>query len=725
MNEIKEEQEYLDYINVQIGNERQSQQELLEAVPWEYKGRYAEVKWGDEDLVDHLTNMYISRLRTIEGLEKKPYFGSFKFDDGYKNENYRIGKTDVLNNGEMLVLDWRNPICTMYYDKSIGSVSYKSPIGLIEGNLINKCQILIEDGEVKSIREVDLVSDDDLLKPYLDVNADSKMKVIIASIQSEQNAIIREPISKNLIIQGVAGSGKTSVALHRIAYLLYNASDKYNASQFAIIGPNKYFLNYVSSILPELDTDEVNNFTYEEIAERIIGEPKYHFETSNEEMYRHLNSNSQYDFIKKLKGSLEYKNAINSFLKDYFSYYLKYNISFNNIEIIDSDYITNGVNLSKGYADNIKLFVKETTNKIKKDWDDIYYDLSRTLMIEMKKYPLKSDERNNVINQMDELKNIIKKGCNKELKKNLNPLLISPIKIYERFLLNVHNYLYLSADEEKYLKEDFLSNLKKKIISYDDIAAILYITILRNNCKDFNNIKEVVMDEAQDYNMFQYDNLRTIFNNSNFSIFGDLAQSIYLHRSIDSWDNVNEKIFNNACSIIEMTKSYRMTKEITEISNLILDSLNLSEAEPVIRNGENIKFTQLDDKNKLLVYLKTLKNFINKGYKSIGIVCKVEEEMQEVAKILDEIDLNYNYINSFDTEYNGGICLLTGYLSKGLEFDGVIITDASINKYSSDSIVDKHLLYVAVTRALHELEIFYKKELTDVFSNSKNKVYTL
>lgn len=347
MDKLELEKNFLEIVKDRIIAERKEQLETLERIPHEYKGRYAQVKWGDEDLVNNLTKMYANRIEKLKNLENNPYFGSFTFALNGKNEKtFRLGKTDLSDNTSQLVLDWRNPICTLYYDQSIGEVSYEAPAGIIKGNLTNKSQILIKDGEIESIYDVDLVSDDVLLKPYLEVNADSRMKTIIASIQAEQNKIIRENINKNLIIQGVAGSGKTSVALHRIAYLIYNNGDKnLDASNFAIIGPNKYFLNYISSVLPDLDTKSAKEFTFEELSQSIINEPSFHIENSNEELSRNnLNSNA---IMKKVKGTLQYKKCLEMFIRDYFSSFLNESIKYENIVLIDKEYLKKGINFKK------------------------------------------------------------------------------------------------------------------------------------------------------------------------------------------------------------------------------------------------------------------------------------------------------------------------------------------------------------------------------------------
>lgn len=716
MVDYNKERQFLEFVKNAIQDERIELQKSLEKIPWEYKGRYSDVKWGDEDLVDNLTSIYTSRLKKIENLEQNPYFGSFTFASEQNNpQEFRIGKTDVMSYQNPLVLDWRNPICTLYYDQSLGTASYTVHNKEITGELTSKNQILIENGQVKSIKDVDLVSDDELLQPYLDINADNKMKTIIASIQAEQNNIIRKSIYQNLIVQGVAGSGKTSVALHRIAYLLYNYSKKeIDANKFVIIGPNKYFLHYISSILPDLDTQRTNEYTFEELAREIIDEPKFYYETSQEELNKRLKTNSQKK-QSRIKGSMEYKQSLERFLKDYINNAITTGIMFEDIEIVSKEELYKGLILTENYSNLVQNRIKAHIQKTKELAETRYYDLVKPLMEEMKQYPLKSDERNAVIARMDILKAMMKKGCAQEIKKTFKPLLLSPINLYKIFIENIDKYLDLPQEELLEIKEETLKMLKKKIIPYEDLAAISYLSLLYKGSSNYKKFRHIVIDEAQDYNLFQFYILKNTFSNSTFSIFGDLAQSIYSYRTISSWDTVQKDIFNNKCELLYMLKSYRTTKEITDASNYILRQLELSESIPVIRNGENIEFCNTPTSNfQEEYYLSKISEFIDKKYKSVGIICKNESEMEEVKLILTKLQIPFNYVTSKDLQYHGGISILTSYLAKGLEFDAVIINNASEEKYNSNSKIDMHLLYVAMTRALHELDIMYTNDLSYV-----------
>ena len=248
-------------------------------------------------------------INSIEKAKITPYFARIDFESTKNKEKCYIGKLGVQDyDNNIITVDWRAPISSLYYDSNIGICSYEAPDGLIEGNLSLKRQYTIEDSKLINYNDVDTVSNDEILKPYLSVSADNRLKNIVSTIQSEQNKIIREKLGKNLIIQGVAGSGKTTVALHRIAYLVYNNRELYKPSDYMVIGPNKFFVNYISGILPDLDVNGVSEYTLEEVFEKYVNE-KYNI-NNNLDKIEDSNNNS------KIKTSLELKNKIDEYFKN-------------------------------------------------------------------------------------------------------------------------------------------------------------------------------------------------------------------------------------------------------------------------------------------------------------------------------------------------------------------------------------------------------------------------
>ena len=535
------EEEYLLKVQKRIEEEKVYQNKEFEEIPNKYKGRYAEVKWGDEDLVKHLQDMIIKRLSKLKNLELNPYFGRIDFQrDGSKNNNkIYIGKTTITDeNNNILTTDWRTPVCTLYYDQSIGNVQYQAPEGIITGKLNLKSQIFIKDGKLVSVRDTDLVTDDELLVPFLTTNADARLKNIVASIQAEQNAIIRRPLNDNIIVQGVAGSGKTTVALHRAAYLIYN-EDKYTAENFIIIGPNKYFLNYISALLPDLDTENISQFTFDDFS-------TYFFDDKISIINSKKINNQNEIKVLKAKTSIDYKNAIDTYISTYVNNSLSSGIEIDGMEIISEDSI-------KSYFRDINGFSVTATNiqriliqKIKEDNERLYELVRSKYKDELSTLPNGSEEKRNIMNKLDEIKKELKTGCSKTIKNYFKPLKITTLNLYKKFVSNVSCIENLSHDEIELLKKQTLNSIKSKKFYFEDLPSLMYIDILNNGNQQevFKKYAHVIVDEAQDLGMFHYYILKMIFSDATFSIFGDLAQSIYPSRGVDSCEDVQKKIFN-------------------------------------------------------------------------------------------------------------------------------------------------------------------------------------
>ena len=281
----------------------------------------------------------------------------------------------------------------------------------------------------------------------------------------------------------------------------------------------------------------------------------------------------------------------------------------------------------------------------------------------------------------------------------------------------------LSIDEVTWLQKKTLLSLRKKQVSFEDLPALMHINYVLG--KNQIKYKHIVVDEAQDYGLFHFDVLKEITPcNSTYSIYGDLAQAIYSYRSIKSWDQLNEFIFDDKFQILNLNKSYRTTIEITNNANKVLNYMDLGSANPVIRHGSEVLYSDIcDDVN---YKINIVKEWIKKGYKTVAIICKTEEEAKKVNLELLNYGIDNKYISSKDDKYEGGVFVLTSVSAKGLEFDAVVINDASSNVYNCDSDVDMHLLYVACTRALHEQVILYNGELTmalgDAFLQGKKLV---
>ena len=602
-----------------------------------YKMKNLKKYYNDYDeMMDEKERLEHKIIKTEESKET-PYFARIDFQ-GEKLETCYIGKYGVSDyDNNIITIDWRAPISTLYYDSNIGKCEYDSPSGKINGELLLKRQYQIEKQKLINYQDVDTVSNDEILKPYLSVSADTRLKNIVSTIQAEQNKIIRYPL-RNLIIQGVAGSGKTTVALHRIAYLVYNNKDIIKSKDYMVIGPNKFFVKYISKILPDLDVNGVAEYTLEEILEKYTNE-KY-------KINNHLDKIVEYDEISELKTSMKMKKIIDDYI-DKIKVYPE-SITVDNIEII-----------SKKEINKIIDEINENTYKsIKQKQERIYLLLDKYIK-EKKQRTIEKLIENNIDNKTLQG---FKKSHLKYIKNNIPK--IKTVKEYYK-QIQIENNIY-------------------KDLEIEDVPSLLYIKYRLGN-DIFDNYKHIVIDEAQDYGEFMFYVMKKIFKNATFGIFGDLAQSLYSYRSIKNWDSV-KRIFNS--EIEYLNKSYRTTIEIMNEANKLNQKLNLNLATPVIRHGDKVEYT-----NKSI---EELIEELKEKYNTIAIITNTLEEAKELHKKLKDYDL----ITPTDISYESKITILPSYLSKGLEFDAVII----LNTFK-ENILDLKLLYVSMTRALHKLYI--------------------
>lgn len=676
--EFKKEEEKLNHILIKYDEVMKYYKNRINSIFTTYA--------NNQTMIENLTEIYLEKIRLMEKSLNKPYFArlDFKRDGKSDIEELYIGKVGVIDEkNNNIIIDWRAPVSSMYYDSNIGDASYKAPEGTCTGELLLKRQYEIENKQLKSYQDVDTVSNDELLKPYLEASVDNRLKNIVSTIQHEQNRIIREPVNKNLIIQGVAGSGKTTVALHRIAYLVYNNRENIKPEQYLIIGPNKFFVNYISGVLPDLDVEDVKQLTYDELCSEILQENI----TLIDEDIKLLKSikNEKELTYQKIKVSMQFKKALDKYIKEIKESTIPiYGVRINEKEIISNE------------------FIKQIYNSFEEldEYDNIKTRLMRTNLF-FEKY---------IDENIEQYREYSEKELKKALKNYFNKLIPKIPKIYQNFLSNLDKYLEISEDIKEQVKINII-NLKNKKFEFEDLSSLIYLKAKINGIDEYGKYKQIVIDEAQDYGEFTFFSLKFILKNAAFSIFGDLAQSIYQYRSIKNWESVLNNTFRNQGDIQYLLKSYRTTTEIMDSANNITKYIKLNTAKPVIRHGKKVSFIKYKEKNEQISLIKRiLEQYKTQNYKTIAIICKNEEEAQELYIKLEMNDIKNITLN--DTEYNGGICIITSYLAKGLEFDGVIISNSGEEEYNSNKMIDMKLLYVAMTRPLHELTILYKNDIT-------------
>jgi len=667
-----------------------------------------------EDLWKEEANRKI-HIKNIETSIERPYFAriDFQYSDRDKIEKIYIGKNGISKEGDIVVVDWRAPISSLYYDAEIGECTFKGPKELIHGNMSLKRQFEIENGELINYYDVDLVSNDSLLQKYLNTNNDSRLKSIVSTIQKEQNDVIRRGLSENLIIQGVAGSGKTTVALHRIAYLVYNYMKLLNQNQYLVIGPNPVFIKYIKSVLPELDVSSITQCTFEQFARNYLNED-IEINSSEKKVTNSISGKTDND-IDKFKCSMKYKYMLDQFLKKFIEELTSKDLKLGDFKVLDSKLITeifNKSDVNNSLDVRIELTVERLCHYISDNRDNIISSYNN-YSFEKFKTAISVDEKNKLRNEFSKDLEIIKKDCRSIIRKYFAEFRTNTIKIYKKFINTIGDYNLFEYPALSQLKKETLTNIKNERYDFEDLSALIYIknNILGN--ADFSKIRHVVIDEAQDFGEFNFYVLKRIFPSATFSIFGDLAQSIYDYRGIDNWDVVNSIMFDNNGSIINFGKSYRTTAEIMEVADEVSSSIGLGKSDLVVRHGNDVTFTKLDSYDNIPEYIgDKILEYKSKGYKTIAIISKTNLLSCYINDDLKEKNINIPNVSIDDDVSEFEVCTISNQLAKGLEFDAVIINNASEQIYSSKNKLDMKLLYVAITRALHELDIIYTDELT-------------
>ena len=705
MDDLEYEKKKLEKVEEELEEIQSGEEQILRTLPKKYG--------NNPVLLSNLMSSTATKITNIARMKEKPYFAriDFKEDKKPNKEKLYIGKVGVIDlDGKVVITDWRAPVSTLYYDANLGKVEYNAPEGKIKGELSLKRQIIIQNKNVEEIFDVDSVSDDELLKPYLGASADNRLKNIVASIQSEQNNIIRKSIEKNLIVQGVAGSGKTTVALHRIAYLMYNNANRYKANQFMVIGPNRFFINYISNVLPDLDASNAVQVTYEELASDFTCE-KLIFEDSTKKLSDIIDKKATKDYL-KFKSSLKYKELLEKYLNNYEKTVISdTGVIINNIQVLSKDEVMETFNevIGECLEQRLDMTARVLSNRIKND--DTIYNRVKNRMLELEKNEENIDKKRKIAKQeLDMLKDLTNTGFEKQIKKYVSISNLKSINIYKEFVENVDK-LYLENDVDiNSLKENTLKSLKSRIIENEDIAAIMFIRLYLFGNGEYKNIKCVVIDEAQDFGIFSYFVLKKLLSNATFSIFGDMAQGIYSYRAIGDWNEIKENVIFDA-DFLNLKKSYRTSIEIMNEANKVSEAIGLGRANPVIRSSGPIIKTNIEKDKEALYIVNRVKEYQSQGFKSIAIVYKDQTNMMELNRLLKKEKIESEIIYKDQEKYNGGVCILTSYLSKGLEFDVVIIADADDSIYLSNNILDMKLLYVAMTRALHKLELIYNNNI--------------
>lgn len=639
----------------------------------------------EEKLMDYEAEE--NKILMLEHLIKAPYFAriDFRYEDEEEYEKIYIGRASLKkeNSYEHVVHDWRSPIASVFYRFVTGAVYYDAPVGRIFGEVNLKRQYEINNGELEYFFDADVQIVDEFLRKLLAQNTSAKMKTIVETIQKEQDIVIRDMENDLMMVQGVAGSGKTSIALHRAAYLMYQGlQTKLSSHNITIISPNEIFEQYISNVLPELGESNVISVVFDELLKYILQNER--IQSRNQFLEGLITSHRNRKLIKssiEFKTSLQFKELLDRFI--------------NNIpeRFIDFENIYHGNQLVIGKEQLRELVLRREDIPLAarlKQMEEYILDLAQEAAQER----LSRSEKSNI-------RKVVQKFTELNIK-----------ELYDK-LFEEDAYLY-ELGKELILPEELpeiiqftKENRDSRNLYFDDAIAMCYLKLkIFGVTNDYRNMKQVVIDEAQDYYPLQYEIFRLLYPNSKFTILGDMNQTLEKQEDISFYDQIGKILNKKKASLITMDKSFRCTNEILQYG------LQFIEQRPEIksfnRSGEEPQYHMASDTKALKQMLITEINIcLGKGYRTIGLICKSEKNAVNVYGILKD-SMELSLIQNESSSNLQGVFIIPVYLSKGLEFDAVLICDADAQSYNSED--DKKHLYIACTRALHRLNLFGKGE---------------
>ncbi|HEX9027232.1 MAG TPA: UvrD-helicase domain-containing protein [Clostridium sp.] len=725
--EFKEEVLYLNNtislinknLKIELNKVSLAQKELMNVnrYMWENSVHYIDDIDRLADIKQDLSIIHIQRagyeeiekkIYTYKSMQSKPYFAriDFKEEDEDSVENIYIGFNNLLDEDvyDVYVYDWRSPIASIFYRCELGSASYKAPNGEIKGEISIKRQYEIRNGKLEYFIDSNLNIVDETLRNALAKNTSSKMKNIVETIQREQDIIIRDE-SDLLIVQGVAGSGKTSIALHRVAFLMYQGVlNKLYSNNIIIISPNDLFGNYISDVLPELGEENIKTVTFEYIFKEIfINNISL---KSRNQLLEEIISTEDSKRRDIIKSSMEFK-ASKEFviiLKRLICYFEHRMIEITDI-YYDGIYIADKNSIKEFLLkDTINMSIEKKLAIIENRIFERIQPIRKKRRKKLEKFISKYPEHQFEIRALARLITIKETY---KLKDQINSFTkVDYMRIYKT-LFKDKNLFYnlskgLNLPENIEVIIDSFNCDYEKTISYEDILPLMYLKVKMSGCNLFKEIKQVVVDEAQDYYPIHFEILKELFKNSKFTILGDISQSIEKEATLSVYEDVKNILNKKRSVTVSMNKSFRCSYEISKFSNRFLDenilieSFERHEEEPKVIKADSTY--DLDE--KIVEYVSMYENL---NYKSIAVLCKSMNECEKVSeKFKDKINIK---IISGNNDGVNGIIIMPVYMAKGLEFDCVIVYDANNKNYETE--FDKRLLYIASTRALHKLTLFY------------------
>lgn len=648
-----------------------------------------------------------AKILLLERMINSPYFAriDFKFDGEDEFEKIYIGMSSLIDDKtqDMHVYDWRSPIASVFYRFGTGKAFYDAPSGKITGEVDLKRQYEIKNGKMEYFFDADIQIIDEFLRKLLSQNTSSKMKSIVETIQKDQDIIIRDLEMDLIMVQGVAGSGKTSVALHRAAYLMYQGlAAKLSSNNIVIISPNTLFEQYISNVLPELGEKNVNSLIFEDILKTVL--QNENIQTRNQFLEYILSPNDNKTIMKKsmdFKGSGQFAEILKRFIHDLPKKWIEFSDVYYDGKYIASRELLKA-KILKGKTSLLGIRLKQLEQSIL----EAIQEQRKIRINKLKDFVSQNSSHAFEVEQIARLISIYE--SNALIKKIRKFTELNCLDLYRKLFSN-KDYFYNLAKgiELPDCIEDIIDftneNLKNDYLNYDDALALAFLQLKVEGFTEYKDIKQVVIDEAQDYYPIHFEILNLLFPKSRYTILGDINQTIGKQENLSLYDQIKRIFCREKSALITLDKSFRCTSEILEYSTKFLDhdfeinSFNRKGDMPTVNTAHNLE--ALDDMiiNEI-IYCR------QKNYQSIGLICKSEKDALTLYERLKD-KLEIQLIKSEGKVELNGALVVPIYMCKGLEFDAVLICDVDKDHYSTKE--DKKLLYIACTRALHRLNLFY------------------
>jgi DNA helicase-2/ATP-dependent DNA helicase PcrA len=668
------------------------------------------------------------KIYDIQEALDSPYFGrvDFKEDDTEKYESFYIGRVkitrlDILTIQDILVFDWRDPVATIFYECQDGRASYDVLDRYhYSGDVNLKRQYKIVRSILEKIsddyifdqlasRQKEALLADPFLTERLLQGTSNKLKDIVTSIRAEQNKIIRETLHQIIIIQGVAGSGKSTIGLHRLSYLLYN--EKLDPQKMMVIAPNKLFLDYICELLPEIDADDVRQLTFTDVVTEIAQTTFSIKQDEKAQLFLESkvqdSRREQLGAVAKVKGSLEFMQVLEAWIEKKIE---KFCVKLKEIRLFDDKLL-----ITK--EQQIEKFMEGSTSST--PYNERVKTLTGYIQFRLRNFlEVLEIEQQRKVGSTDKIYEQYTKHATQFLgshflKWSCDDIITSYIEVFSN--KSIFKPFKKKNYDVPFITEYSLGILQEGKVEREDLAPLCYLTYLVSGWNHITKFEHIVVDEAQDLNALEFMILKLLSKNSSFTIMGDISQGITSYRSIESWQVLMKEVFADVKSVYrEVNYSYRSAREIVECFNKVMPKGH-SAAIPVYEIGKDPVYQQVKTEAETVAAIEdAIKGFKERECKSIGIITKLESSSISLYHALREkgIDQEDLHLITSDTlSYQGGISILPVGLAKGLEFDGVIMCDASDKEFKNNNF-DAKLLYVALSRPLYYLHILHRGNLT-------------